>query len=264
MSAGRPWVISRRVFLKSVVGALAGQAVLQLSCTPKPKLRAVRFGIVTDCHYADTDTAGTRFYRESLSKLSECVALMNAEKAEFLIELGDFKDQDKQPVEDRTLLHLQNIEAVLQQFNGPTYHVLGNHDMDSISKQQFLTRVENTGIDAGRSYYAFDVNGLHCIVLDANCNPNGADYDHGNFDWTNANIPAHELDWLKRDLAATRGPTVVFIHQQLDGEKSQFVVKNAPDVRRILEESGKVLAVLQGHYHQGGYSQTNAVHYYTL
>jgi alkaline phosphatase len=112
---------------------------------------------VTDCHYADADPAGTRFYRQSLDKLTECVALMNAEKVDFLIELGDFKDQDKVPAEQKTCSYLEAVEQVFQDFEGPTYHVLGNHDMDSISKKQFLARVENTGIDSSRSYYSFDL-----------------------------------------------------------------------------------------------------------
>jgi hypothetical protein len=257
------WVISRRVFLRCTAGA----ALASLSCTPgnlsARRGPAVRFGIVTDCHYADADPVGTRFYRESLGKLSECVGRMNAEKGDFLVELGDFKDENRPPVEATTLLHLQKIEAVFQRFHGRRYHVLGNHDMDSISKQQFLSRVENTGVRGGRSYYSFDVKGLHCIVLDANYRFDGSDYDHGNFDWTDAHIPATEFDWLRQDLAASRSPVVVFVHQLLDGTGSVYV-KNAPEVRQILEASGTVLAVFQGHHHPGAYSHINGIHYYTL
>ena len=263
-SCEQTWTISRRVFLKS---AAAGALLTSLSCTPGEwsmrSRRPVRFGIVTDCHYADANPAGARFYRESLWKLAECVAKMNAERVDFLIELGDFKDQDRPPVESKTLSHLQGVEAVFQGFSGPRYHVLGNHDMDSISKRQFLSHVENTGIDPGRSYYSFDVRGLHCIVLDANYTSDGSDYDHGNFDWTDANIPTQELDWLRRDLAASRCPVVVFIHQLLDGAGSVYV-KNTSAVREILERSGKVLAVFQGHHHAGAYSNIGGVHYYTL
>jgi predicted phosphodiesterase len=225
--------------------------------------RSVRFGIVADCHYADVSAVGTRFYRESLDKLAECVARMNAGRIDFFVELGDLKDQDKPPVESRTLRYLRDAEAVLQRFRGPTYHVLGNHDMDSLSKQQFLANVENTGIDSGRSYYSFDVKGLHCIVLDANYKADGSDYDHGNFDWTDANIPASELNWLRQDLAASRGPVIIFVHQLLDGTGSVYV-KNASEVRRVLHASGRVLAVLQGHHHPGAYSLIDGIHYYTL
>jgi len=265
--SGHEWVISRRVFLRSAAAALAGTILGPLSCAPGERSihgrRPVRFGIVTDCHYADTDPAGTRFYRESLDKLSECVARMNAEGVDFLIELGDFKDQDRPPVESRTLQHLQTVEAVFREFAGRRYHVLGNHDMDSLSKRQFLENVENTGVDPMRSYYSFDVRGLHGIVLDANYKADGSDYDHGDFDWTDANIPPHELDWLRRDLTNSRGPVVVFIHQLLDGTGSVYV-KNAAEVREVLRASGRVLAVFQGHHHEGAYSHLDGIHYYTL
>ena len=266
-SGNQDWIITRRVFLKASAASLAGLAVAPLSCIPQVSSRSrpgtIRFGIVTDSHYADADTIGSRFYRHSLDKLTECVELMNTQKVDFLIELGDFKDQDNPAVEQRTISYLQAVEKIFQQFNGPTYHVLGNHDEDSISKKQFLIHVENTNVDSGRSYYSFDLNGLHFVVLDANYKADGTDYDHGNFDWTDANVPPAELNWLRDDLTAARGPVIVFIHQLLDGIGNTYV-NNAEDVRQILEQSGKVLAVFQGHHHPGSYSRIEGIHYYTL
>jgi hypothetical protein len=262
-SCGPSGAITRRTFLRIAVGMSLGA----LSCTPANlsgrSRKPVRFGVVTDCHYADAQPQGTRFYRESLGKLAECVDRMNAEKVDFLIEVGDFKDQNQPGVEDKTLGHLQTIEAAFRRFKGRRYHVLGNHDMDSISKRQFLSHVENTGIEAGRSYYSFDAGGLHFVVLDANYRPDGSDYDHGNFDWTSANIPAGELDWLSRDLTACSGPVVIFVHQRLDGEGMVFV-KNAAQVRRVLQTSKRVLAVFQGHDHDGDYRLMDGIPYYTL
>ena len=267
MDKNTHWIITRRTFLKSSVASLAGLTALPISYAingdSKARQRTARFGIVTDCHYADAEAQGTRFYRESLDKLSECAALMNTERVDFLIELGDFKDQDKPPAEKKTLSYLQAVEKAFKRFNGPAYHALGNHDMDSISKMQFLKRVENTKIDSNRSYYSFDSNGLRYVVLDANYRTDGTDYNHGNFDWTDANIPSKELDWLRKDLAAAPGAVIVFIHQLLDGTGSVYV-KNAAQVRKILEASGKVLAVFQGHHHTGSYSNIAGIHYYTL
>ena len=259
--------MSRRTFLRRGAAVAASAALAPLSCAVPDRSERnshlVRFGIVTDCHYADAETAGTRFYRESLDKLAECVVRMNAERVDFLIELGDFKDQDRPAVERRTLSYLRAIEAVFRGFRGPRHHVFGNHDMDSISKQQFLSCVTNTGLAGRRSYYSFDMKGLHCIVLDANYKADGSDYDHGNFDWTDANVPAHEMDWLRQDLATSRGPVVVFTHQLLDGTGPVYV-KNASEVRPVLEASGRVLAVFQGHHHEGAYSCIDSIHYYTL
>jgi predicted phosphodiesterase len=261
------WMVNRRTFLKSSAAVLSGLALTPLSCNAPfgcgCMSHLVRFGIVTDCHYADADTAGTRCYRQSLDKLDECVETMNAQKVDFLVELGDFKDQNSPPIEQKTLSYLQAAESKFKIFKGPTYHVLGNHDADSISKAQFLTNIENTGIDPAKSYYSFDFNGVHFAVLDANYKSDGVDYDHGNFDWTDANIPPDELQWLRQDLAASRGAVIVVIHQLLDGTGSHYV-NNAAEVRHFLEQSGRVLAVFQGHLHDGGYSLINGIHYYTL
>ena len=221
----------------------------------------IRFGLVTDSHYADIDTSGSRYYRDSIAKLTEAVNLFNGQELDFIVETGDFKDQGSD--EAQTILFLQTIEAIYQQFNGPTYHVLGNHDMDALSKTQFLTNVTNTGIASDRSYYSVDMNGVHFVFLDANYNSDGSDYDHDNFNWAYAIIPQAELDWLQQNLAEANGPTVVFIHQLLDGVGDVYV-KNAETVRSILEASGKVTAVFQGHHHPGSYNLINGIHYYTL
>jgi predicted phosphodiesterase len=261
------WVVTRRAFLKTSAATLAGLAVAPLSCTQwttsGSRRGIARFGIVTDSHYSDADTIGSRYYRQSLDKMNECVELMNEKKVNFLIELGDFKDQDNPPIEQKTITYLRAVEKVFQKFNGSTYHVLGNHDIDSISKDQFLINVENTKIDREKSYYSFDSNGVHFVILDANYKSDGTDYNHGNFDWTDANIPPAELNWLRQDLVKARGPVIVFIHQLLDCTGSVYV-NNAADIRQILEKSGKVRAVFQGHHHKGSYSYIEGIHYYTL
>jgi predicted MPP superfamily phosphohydrolase len=257
------WIITRRDFLKASV--LAGFSAASLPGCSKiisPGTKA-RFGIVTDSHYADTDTRDNRFYRESAEKLTECIELMNRQKVDFLVELGDFKDQDDPAVEERTISHLRAIERVFRRFQGPKYHVIGNHDIDSISKEQFLEYITNTNIRAGSAYYSFNSRGVHYVILDANYREDETAYDHGNFTWTDTHIPNVQLEWLRRDLAAASLPVILFIHQLLDGEGGLYV-DNAREVRSILQASGKVLAVFQGHKHVGDYNIIDRIHYYTL
>ncbi len=260
---GHGWLVTRREFLRATGAGALGLALGGARGARGDDDIVVRFGIVTDCHYAAREAQGSRHYAESLDKLAECVQCMNDMQADFLVELGDFKDQDSPPVEEKTLDYLRKVEDVFARFKGPRFHVLGNHDVDSISKTQFLAAVENTGGAADRAHYAFDIKGIHGVALDANFRGDGTDYDRGNFDWTDANIPPAQLAWLRRDLAAAKGPAVVFVHQRLDGAGDVFV-KNAAEVRRVLEESGKVIAVFQGHHHDGGYACIQGIHYYTL
>jgi len=255
-----PWVISRRHFLKSVGFTVAGLSVNSGCSLFTGRLR---FGIVTDAHYANRDHAGNRYYKESAVKMRECINQMNKEGVSFLVELGDFKDQDNPPTEENTISYLQTIEGEFQKFNGNKYHVLGNHDVDSISKEQFLSVVSNTDISPESTYFSFDLKGFHFIVLDANFRSDGLDYNRGNFDWTDANIPQKELTWLEKDLASTSYPSIVFVHQLLDGEGDLYI-KNAAEVRRILQKNQKVLVVFQGHHHAGDYKSIEGIHYYTL
>lgn len=135
---------SRRKFLTAASFSCAALAAQRVGCQTVADSK-LSFGIVTDCHYAERDDPhGIRFYRESNVQLAECVAEMNRQKVDFMVELGDFKDLGESA--DATLTNLQTIEAVYRQFKGPRYHVLGNHDADRISKEQFLAHIENTGL----------------------------------------------------------------------------------------------------------------------
>lgn len=262
-SAG--WHLARRDFLRSSATALAGVAFARFAsaATPVTPRKPFRFGLITDSHYADADPKGTRFYRESLGKVRAAVDRLRAERTDFLAMLGDLKDMATGETEERTLSHLVAVEKEIQRFGGPTFHVLGNHDMDNLSKSQFVAHVTNTGITPSRSFYGFNRGDLHFLVLDATYDKDGRDYDHGKFDWKDANLPSAQLEWLTAELAADPAPAIVFVHQRLDGN-GPASIRNREAVRKILEASGKVLAVFQGHEHPGGYTLINGIHYYTL
>ena len=58
-------------------------------------------------------------------------------------------------------------------------------------------------------------------------------------------------------------PVIVFAHQRLDEAKSHSV-QNAAEVRKTLEQSGRVLAVFQGHSHHNALQEIAHIHYCTL
>ncbi len=259
------WTLSRRRFLGIAGTTVAGMILSPNLFAKSGEKPMIRFGVISDIHYANREPAGTRFYNQSLGKVQEAIDRMNQEKLDFAIELGDFKDQDAVPNEANTLNYLADIELVFQKFDGPTYHVLGNHDTDGISKQQFLERVENTGIPRTESYYSFSRKGIHFVVLDGDFTKEGKAYDHGNFSWDDASIPEEEIDWLKADLKQNNLPVIVFIHQMLDESKDvKQAVQNAAEVRQILEQAGNVLCVIQGHVHEERYNLINGIHYYSV
>lgn len=223
----------------------------------------VIFGIFTDVHYADIPDRGTRKYSQSLKKLSQCIETLTMEKAGFLVELGDFKDMPLPADKNATLGYLQTVEKTFSRFNGDRYHVLGNHDVDCISKKEFFSIAVGSNSRADSSWFSFLKGGYLFVVLDACYDSTGQSYNSGNFDWKDSNVPEAELKWLSRLLDQTKFPVIVFVHQQLNGD-SGTSVKNAAKVREILEKESKVKCVFQGHEHSGGYEQINGIPYYTL
>jgi 3',5'-cyclic AMP phosphodiesterase CpdA len=188
---------------------------------------------------------------------------MDSERPSFLIELGDFKDEG--PDKAATIGYLEKVEEVFSNFSGPRYHVLGNHDLDLLDKKEFLSRVKNYGQDEAQAHYSFEVAGIRFIVLDACYNSKLEDYAPGNWDWKDANVPPEELAWLEEELASAPGQVIVFGHQCLDPNADErHIVRNAAEVRAILEKSGKVNAVFTGHQHSGLISCVNGITYYSL
>lgn len=244
-----------------------------------------RFGIITDTHVTDkadqspviSVTAGNRYFTGGPAKIEAFANAMNAKKADFVIELGDFSDNPADSSlspEKRgaaALSFLKLAESKFSLFKGPRYHVFGNHDTDQLTKEQVQSVLANTGIAAGKTWYSFDQGGVHYVVIDASYKTDGTSYAASNYTWDNTVIPAEEVEWLKADLAATKKPTIVFTHQMLNpqdqieaGFDMNHVVKNAAEVRSVLEKSGVVACVFSGHYHDGGFQTVNGIAYAVL
>jgi 3',5'-cyclic AMP phosphodiesterase CpdA len=253
----RPAPLSRRALLRRGSLLLAGSAgsapFFAAASDPQPTLR---FGAVTDIHYADKEARINRHYRESLDKLSKAVALFNDASPEFVVELGDFIDKTEQVEEE--IDYLRTIDARFAELDCERHYVFGNHCIDTLTKEEFL---EHSGAKA--PHYSFEAGGFHFVVLDSCYRSDGIPYGRNNAEWTDANLPDEQLRWLEEDLRAAAKPTVVFAHQRLDGEGNHHV-RNAAAARAVMERSGTVLAVLQGHSHRNDYAQVGGIHYVTL
>lgn len=246
---------SRRDFIKH------GTLVLTAACARPSMLHAddrkpLRIALVTDMHYADKAPNGSRHYRETLGKLEEAALQFEKSQPDFLVELGDFIDAAASVDTEKS--YLATINKEFAPICSERHYVLGNHCVDTLTKQEFLG-----GVEQEKSFYSFDRNGFHFVILDSCFKSDGQPYGRKNFTWTDANVPEHELEWLRGDLKATDKPTIVFAHQRLD-VKNNHGVKNNPAVRRIFEESGNVTTVFQGHSHKNDLKQINGINYCTL
>lgn len=248
---------NRRAFLRDGTLLLAAGSALKAA----PSLAdeggdRLRIGLITDLHYADKPPAINRYYRETPDKLAEAAERFRERKPSVIVELGDFIDSSDDAATDKG--YLKRINDGFSAIAEDRHYVLGNHCVETLTKEEFLD-----GVGQQRSFYSFDQGGFHFVILDACFRSDHQPYGRNNSDWRDANIPPAEIDWLKNDLRATAKQTVVFVHQRLDVDPP-YGVKNAPEVRAVLEKSGKVLAVLQGHYHRNDLKTLGGIPYCTL
>ena len=216
----------------------------------------VRFGMVTDIHHADKDSTKTRFYRSAKGRLEKAVREFGSRKLDFAISLGDFIDSA--PTVEGEKQHLVEINSVFKRLSCPRHYVLGNHCVYNLTKPEYLAEVEQE-----RSYYAFDSGGVRFLVLDGCFRKDGVDYGRQNYDWRDTAIPEKEIAWLEAELKRGRGPVVVFVHQRLD-RVDDVGIKNSPFVREMLEKSGRVQVVFQGHSHENDRTDINGITYLTM
>lgn len=249
--------LDRRAILRGGTLWLAATSLGSSIATSQDEAPAVRIGLMTDMHHADKPPAGSRHYRETLGKLAEAGDKLRSLRPDFIVELGDIIDAADSV--DTELRYLSEINRHFSEIAPDRHYVLGNHCVDTLTKAEFLG-----AIGREKSFYSFDRGGIHFVILDACFRADGQPYGRKNFQWTDANIPAEELQWLRDDLASNTLPTILFTHQRLDTDDNHGI-RNASQVRDLIDASrGKVLAVLQGHSHKNDVRQIGKTFYCTL
>lgn len=212
----------------------------------KPQEKPVKFAIVSDLHAQDVP--------DGKERIQAVVDAANREKVDFLIQLGDFIRLDSTG---------RSLESVWNGYEGEKYHVLGNHDLDKYTKEEFLK-----GFGIPGRYYSFDKNGFHFIVLDGNNLYDGEryiPYAQANYyvdSKMRAFVDPEQLEWLKQDLATTDKKCVVFSHQSID-----IFMNNGEEVRKVLENENKragykkVVLAFSGHNHSNYTCVINGITY---
>jgi 3',5'-cyclic AMP phosphodiesterase CpdA len=220
----------------------------------------LRVGLFTDVHYARMPPDSGRYYADSLVKLAAAVDWLNAQSPDLVACLGDLIDSPADGDADLERGFLAEALAELSRLDCPLRFVLGNHDVWRLTKREFLARVNQEA-----AYFSLDLCGFHLIFLDACYRPDGREYAPGEFEWDASEIPEGERGWLAGDLASTDRPSVIFAHQRLDvPADDRHRVQSAAAVREILQASGKVRLVMQGHSHANERTDIEGIPFVTL
>lgn len=219
----------------------------------------MRLGLFADPHYCRADVlCRTRRPRLSLDKIRAAMEAFAASGVELCICMGDLIDHCDSAEESRQCL--DEVMSLIRSYPLPFRLLPGNHDYGVFSAEEFFAR---TGCPIPPC--TLDTDSHRLIFLDANYRSDFRRFDVAGVDWKDANLPPEQLVFLQTALSDTDKPCVVLIHENLDdGVQIDHVVKNAGDARRIIEESGKVPLVIQGHYHKGADRIINGIRYLTL
>lgn len=221
----------------------------------------LKIGFVSDIHI------GPAAYHEGkLRKLThhatrvlrDVVQRMNTEiRPDLLVNLGDDIEDESH---DADLARYLECQALLREAKAEVVNVAGNHDSIHLAREE-LTHAWG---HEGNLHYSIDRGGFHLVILHT--------IERKDVD---VRIPQAQLEWLEADLAATRSPVIVLMHhsaseQDLDdsfwfhGLPQLALVKERAELRAILERSGKVRVVINGHVHRNHFDVIGGIPYITM
>ena len=212
----------------------------------------VKFAVISDLH--------SEYIHDSAQRIEKFLETARKNKVDFCIQLGDFC-----PPGDKNLEHKRKIFDLIDSYNIPFYHLLGNHDMDANSKKEVLDF-----IGCKKSYYSFDCKDTHFVVLDTCfCELSGEllDYDYGNYKKAQQEkisvLSEKQLEWLINDIEKTDLPCVFFSHHSLTDSRASIC--NTSRFQEVLKHfSDKIVASFNGHEHVDRAILSNGLWYYCV
>lgn len=224
-------------------------AAFLFSCQPKEQ--AVKFLLFTDLHH-DLIPDG----KERLQTIIEAAEQHNVE---FMVELGDLAFAIPQNEPFRQMFDNTTI---------PTYHVIGNHDVDKTSKQEY---VEFFQLPA--AHYYFDKGPFRFVVLDSNFfideAGNETPYDHGNYyvkGERRDRFSEEQHRWLE-DLLKNKKPIYVILSHAPINDRIAVPGKNR-SMHQVIKDamvSGtRIAAVIAGHNHSDNYQVIDRINYWQV
>lgn len=262
--------MSKRTIVKSVVTI----TFLIIGMINGESLKAqIKIGVFADCQYCNCETAGKRYYRNSLQKLNECILAFNQnKKIGFVVGLGDLID--------RNLASFDSVNQILNTSKKEIFHVAGNHDFE-VEKADFDKVGEKLGFQ--ESYYSFSKKGWKFIFLNGNeitynsndpgivkqaeklvnrlvleKKPNAAKWNGG--------MSETQISWLENELKnaeKNRLKVILFCHYPLLPLEAHSLW-NSEQVLPVLEKYNCVKVWINGHNHAGNYALQNGIHFINL
>jgi predicted MPP superfamily phosphohydrolase len=194
---------------------------------------ALIIGLIADAH------SGQEY---GFVRLNSAVwSLRNYTNPDIVIDLGDliesrFKYKNiKKKAAEADFVKARNL--ISRYF--PTYHVIGNHEVLSLSKDNMQN------LTGRKNYFSFKVKGYNLIILDANYTKDGRIIDaaHDETFIYNGMLPDKQLDWLDGQLK-NNDNNLIFIHHP------PYELDNESDFEDVIRKNRKrIILIANGHHH---------------
>ncbi len=221
----------------------------------------VRVAFVSDVHFGPPARFGGKLRKLSQFAgplLEEFVERMNAvERPDFIVNLGDVVE-DESPEAD--LRNYRTFVDILSRADAEVMHVAGNHELENLTDEVLA---ELWGI-SGPLHYSREVGDFRVVVLKTETRRA-----------RDIRLPEEQIEWLGETLASSALPAIVLVHHplsdmRLEGnrwfEKDPHLARVAERkrVREVLEQSGRVVAVFNGHVHWNHLDVIRGIPYVTI
>lgn len=218
-------------------------------------METLQLAIITDIHHG-TPIDG-KHGDKALSLLQNFVDAVNQRQPDLVVDLGDrISDIDK-PTDTQLQ---QEVMAIFQDLTVPHVHLLGNHDMDN------LTRAENEAVlGVSLEHASQDIKGVHLVFWQPDV-----------FITQGFEATQQQLEWLEANLKSTSLPSIIFTHAPFSDASmlSHFYFQNslpkyagyenAAAIRDIIKQHSNTLACISGHVHWNSLQTINGTHHITL
>jgi manganese-dependent ADP-ribose/CDP-alcohol diphosphatase len=265
-----PTMLSRRKFLAASL-ALSATAPSLIGALRQPTLR---LGLLADVQFADVDPGQTRFYRQSIGKLTEAVEEFNRLDLRCCVNLGD--------VIDRGWESFEQVFKPLARSRHKFHHLLGNHDFEV--PDAFKARVPKR-LGLKHRYYSLSADEFCLVMLDTtDVSPyayaqNTPENMRATAEWRrlaaagainaqpwNGAVGERQLSWFEdtcRRAAGTGGKVIVFSHHPVL-PANNHCEWNSDALLKVVERNRNVVAWINGHNHAGAYGVHAEVPFITL
>lgn len=259
--------MSRRTFL-----ATGAALPVFVRAVEKP---ALRIGIVADPQYADIPPAYTRYYRQSIGKLTEAIDHFNAQELDFCVNVGDAIDQQWKSFDE--------ILSVFGKSKHKFHHLLGNHDFelpdDLKSKAPAKLGMEARFYSMTRGDFCFVMLDTNDVSVYAHPLKSQETADalsqlrtyaakgliHAQ-PWNGA-VGERQMKWFEdtcTKAAAAKQKVIIFAHHPVYPFTTNRNEWNSDAILDLIARNDNVVAWINGHNHAGDFGVRDGVPYVTI